>query len=73
MEKLLDLLPGWLKCTVLAIALVAYVPFWARERVDSRVYAVIEPMKERRDLEIKYLNEKLTSIDNKLDILIQRQ
>jgi hypothetical protein len=63
MKAIWDLLPGWLRTSILILFFVFYTPWWVREQVitfvDSRVHATITPLKDARDAEIALMKFEL--------------
>lgn len=50
----------------------ALISTWALAKLDERVHSIIKPMKESRDKEISGIHTTLKSMDDKLNILIER-
>lgn len=65
-----DKIPGWFKWILAAVVILFYTPIKIREEliyfIDTRVHAVIIPMKEKRDQELKDIHSDLG--DMKQDI-----
>jgi hypothetical protein len=65
--------PWWLKWPMVILltptALIMSFLSWH----SSTIHATIRPYEERRDIVIKSMDDKLNSMDRKLDILIQRR
>jgi hypothetical protein len=62
-------IPTWMK-VIIALVIVGWmaplkVREWSYDLVDTRVHAVIGPMKIQRDFEIKELHTKITDLTEK--------
>jgi hypothetical protein len=65
-------IPWWLKWPVVIVftptALVLSFISWH----SMSIHATIRPYEEKRDIQIKSIDQRLGSMDKKLDILIER-
>ena len=65
-------LPWWMKVPIFLVMLGYLGPKWINSWYDDRWEALAAPVMEIRDQKYNSLNERITSMDNKLDILILR-
>lgn len=63
--------PTWVKVIVALIVLGWMAPLetrdWFYRTIDTRVYAVLLPIRIARDYEIKSINDQITTLNNKAD------
>lgn len=68
-----DKLPGYIKWPVSIAFFLFLVPLKLRDEaigfVHSEVHAVIMPMKEKRDMQILQMDERLKRIENNTDTI----
>lgn len=63
--------PTWVKIIVALVVVGWMAPLktrdWFYESIDTRVYAVLLPIRLARDYEIRSINDKITTLNTKAD------